>query len=418
MAITPSPQGTAPTRLTSLDGLRGASAVVVVAYHALLVSPTAAAIVMGNLTPPKGTMWEALFTSPLRLFFSGNEAVFIFFVLSGFVLTKQVQRRPAFDWAAYYPSRLVRLYLPAAASVALALALELAFHRSRTGSPSIWVQFYTYPTFDWKMPIQAIDLFSGIPDFNSPLWSLRWEILFSLLLPVFVLIAHRSVRFAWITVAAMPVLVWLGLEYTVMPLVYLPAFAIGVALTVLLGDGSRSTPRRQGLVRNLAWLALTILSLAMLVAHWLTARALLGLPELQNVISSLVILGAAGVVAIAARWAPVIRLLSSAFPAWLGRISFSLYLIHVPVLIACANLLHVLPWYLVVLIAVTSSFALAVVFMRLVESPSHRLAKLIASRVGAQIDRPTPVRATSISSMTTPPNREDPAVSVHAVEGV
>ena len=377
-------------RLHSLDGLRGVAAIVVVAYHSLLISPTMSEIIMGNKPPRPGSLPELLLTTPLRIFVAGNEAVLVFFVLSGLVLTLQVARQRDFDWGAYFPRRLVRLYVPALASLVLAIAIQLLTHRDRGATSSAWVGFYTYPDFEWKMVLQAADLFSGTPDFNSPLWSLRWELLFSLLLPIFVIIETRGRASAWTSLAAAPVLMWVGLENGVMPLVYLPAFMVGVALASLLRGGHGLAPSLRPTWRShLGWAIAAVAALFLLIAHWLTTATLAGQPGLIDAMSVLVLVGAGGVVVVAARWSAAVWLLSSPPIAWLGRISFSLYLVHVPILIGTANLLHFLPSPVVILIAIAFSVAIAELFTRFVEVPSIALSK----RAGRQRPMGQPTEA-------------------------
>jgi len=382
-------------RLRSLDGLRGVAAIVVVAYHSLLISPQLADIVVNNKPPAPGSFWDLLLYSPLRIFIAGNEAVIVFFVLSGLVLTLQVRRERDFNWGTYFPRRLVRLYLPMFASVVFAVIVTLLLHRDRDASDSAWVQFYTYPDFSWKFAIQAADVFNGTPDFNSPLWSLRWEVLFSLLLPVFVLIASRGRKLAWTAIALAPLAVLLGYENSVLPLVYLPAFIVGIALAKLFSlrdesavgaaEAELGTPRVPWW-GHLAWLAVAVASLFLLILHWLLQPGIGQNTHVAFASSALIVLGAAGIVTVAARWKPAIRVLSLPPIHWLGRISFSLYLVHAPILIATANVAHDLPWPVQTAIGVGISFGVAELFTRLVDIPSHRLSKKIGRK--APIEAP------------------------------
>ena len=382
-------------RLRSLDGLRGVAAIVVVAYHSLLISPQLADIVVNNKPPAPGSFWDLLLYSPLRIFIAGNEAVIVFFVLSGLVLTLQVRRERDFNWGTYFPRRLVRLYLPMFASVVFAVFVTLLLHRDRDASDSAWVQFYTYPDFSWKFAIQAADVFNGTPDFNSPLWSLRWEVLFSLLLPVFVLIASRGRKLAWTAIALAPLAVLLGYENSVLPLVYLPAFIVGIALAKLFSlrdesavgaaEAELGTPRVPWW-GHLAWLAVAVASLFLLILHWLLQPGIGQNTHVAFASSALIVLGAAGIVTVAARWKPAIRVLSLPPIHWLGRISFSLYLVHAPILIATANVAHDLPWPVQTVIGVGISFGVAELFTRLVDIPSHRLSKKIGRK--APIEAP------------------------------
>jgi len=316
-------------------------------------------------------------------------------VLSGLVLTLQVRRERDFNWGTYFPRRLVRLYLPMFASVVFAVIVTLLLHRDRDASDSAWVQFYTYPDFSWKFAIQAADVFNGTPDFNSPLWSLRWEVLFSLLLPVFVLIASRGRKLAWTAIALAPLAVLLGYENSVLPLVYLPAFIVGIALAKLFSlrdesavgaaEAELGTPRVPWW-GHLAWLAVAVASLFLLILHWLLQPGIGQNTHVAFASSALIVLGAAGIVTVAARWKPAIRVLSLPPIHWLGRISFSLYLVHAPILIATANVAHDLPWPVQTVIGVGISFGVAELFTRLVDIPSHRLSKKIGRK--APIEAP------------------------------
>lgn len=184
-------------RITSLDGVRGVAAMVVLVHHTMLVMPSLAApYYQAHAT--SSVTW--LIYSPVHIFWAGGEAVFVFFVLSGFALTYPVVTRPKFDWLAYYPARLVRLYIPVIASVIIAAVFLLAVPRIGMTSTSRWmlnhVEALTPRGFFGDATLTAPDLM------NSPLWSLKWEVLFSLALPLYVWIAFTLRRQWWLVLAA------------------------------------------------------------------------------------------------------------------------------------------------------------------------------------------------------------------------
>ena len=121
---------TEPGRFRSLDGLRGVAALAVVFHHLVLMTPG----IPNGLWPQRDSatisvLWRGV-TFPLHLALSaGLEAVFVFFVLSGFVLTLPALRAGAFSWPQYYVRRVLRLGLPVLGSIALAVVLLLLVPR-------------------------------------------------------------------------------------------------------------------------------------------------------------------------------------------------------------------------------------------------------------------------------------------------
>ena len=121
----------ASTRYGALDGLRGLAAAVVVIHHCFLVSPSlslaVARVDTGQVEP---WVWWTTFT-PLHLLWAGTEAVYVFFILSGFVLTLPFVGVWQPTWRAYYAKRFVRIYLPVWASLVIALLLAWIVPRIR-----------------------------------------------------------------------------------------------------------------------------------------------------------------------------------------------------------------------------------------------------------------------------------------------
>ncbi|HUB75554.1 MAG TPA: acyltransferase family protein, partial [Solirubrobacteraceae bacterium] len=101
-------------RLPALEGLRGLAALVVLVHHSLLATVPRFAGAYGiGPYPLRGTLEWWLTYSPLHVIWGGGEAVIVFFVLSGFVLSLPSARSGrALRAVSYYPSRFVRLYLP------------------------------------------------------------------------------------------------------------------------------------------------------------------------------------------------------------------------------------------------------------------------------------------------------------------
>ncbi|ALE82194.1 acyltransferase family protein [Pseudonocardia sp. HH130629-09] len=163
----------APSRVPALDGPRGVASLVVVVNHCLMTDPTLAAVAAGTGRAAPGTLAWWLAYTPLHLVWAGTEAVLLFFVLSGFVLTGSATR-DGFGWGSYYAQRLPRLYRARALQIVGALLLVVA---ALCRPPVLrvlerpWVQwlgsrsFSLYLTHD-AVVISTVLLFGGRP----PVW--------------------------------------------------------------------------------------------------------------------------------------------------------------------------------------------------------------------------------------------------------
>jgi peptidoglycan/LPS O-acetylase OafA/YrhL len=136
----------AETRVTQLDGLRGVAALVVVACHVVSTLPGTGGVFSDRSVGLNAAEAGAVF-SPLHLLWNGTPAVHVFFVLSGYVLVLPFTRPGAVrNRAQYYARRFFRLYLPARASLAVAVALITIIPRSASPLQSSWADMYvTHP---------------------------------------------------------------------------------------------------------------------------------------------------------------------------------------------------------------------------------------------------------------------------------
>src|SRR5690606_28637812 len=82
-------------------------------------------------------------------------------------------------------------------------------------------------TYTLESAVRDLTLLNGTSIANVPLWSLQWEVLFSLLLPAAVFIVRKSPGFSiLLSLAATVLSVWSGSAF----LLYMPMFVIGGSL--------------------------------------------------------------------------------------------------------------------------------------------------------------------------------------------
>ena len=178
--------GSSKLRLTQLDSLRGLAALSVFWFHAfgmLAVKPAWLAFIM---------------VTPIGALFNGRSAVWLFFVLSGFVLNlKYVEtgKYPRFWKTDFLVRRVFRLY--PAFLVILLLAFVL---KAFVFNPS--VAYAIYPdgfAEEWKMAYSTSDIarlvtlmLPGVKlHINPPVWSLVEEMRVALLFPFLIIAVNR-----------------------------------------------------------------------------------------------------------------------------------------------------------------------------------------------------------------------------------
>ncbi len=361
---------TTPTRLTSLDGLRGVAASIVMLYHLTLVARPFID------TKTRGDLWWWLTATPLKLFTAGTEAVLVFFVLSGLVVTLPALKE-GFGWAGYYGARLLRLYLPVWGALGFAALLVALVPRDAASvTAHAWISSANSTSITVPEWLGEASLWQASYNIDNVLWSLRWELVFSLALPLFV-IAARAVRQHWqLAVGLAIVLTITGRLVSLDALVYLPVFFLGTLIAIRLGALREWAGRRSGVF----WAVATSVSLALLIASWL-ARPLENSTG-AKLMWGLSGVGAAGLVLIAIGSPFAGRMLSAVVPRWLGKVSFSLYLVQAPVIATLAFALGDDHWPLIAGIGIPLCVATAWLFYLAVEKPSHRLARHFGARVG------------------------------------
>ncbi len=390
MAPTRQPDGAGTHRLRSLDGLRGVAAAVVVLHHLLLVVSPKLAAQFGDRF---GSALWWLNDTPLTLFTAGAQAVLVFFVLSGLVVALPGIRSGRVSWAGFLSGRMLRLYIPVWASLAIATALLWLVPRDvSTVSGNSWLGAANATSTSVSSLLQQAGLTQPSYDLNNVLWSLRWELLFSVLLPLFVAVA-LLVRRVWWAAAGVAMLVSAVGDLTANgALQYLPVFFLGTLVAIRLDSLVEWMRRRGARPRARLWGAcLVLVSLSALVLGPILSPVVGAGTPVAILLTDLAVPGSLGLV-LACLGVPRLRQALETVPAqWLGRRSFSLYLTHVPLVVTLAFALGTDQWLLIAVVGLPLSLLAAWVFHVAIERPSHRLARWTSSRVGAQLER---VRAT------------------------
>lgn len=303
-------------RIGALDGLRGLASVVVVIRH-----------ISNAVEMPFLSRW-ALLKSPLALLLNAQGAVQIFFVLSGYVLCASLARNRHWgDMIQFFVKRAFRIHPPFVFAVFFSWLISFAFLVSDTGEGTTgWIERSA------RIHLTPRQLFESMTFPGSAMglvphgWTLTVEMIFSLLLPLMVWVATRIHWSMLLILSALTLM--LGPISTL--LWYSVDFSIGVALFLERDRIGRFFSAAPTIALPLLCATALALWSAPMLLGWFTANPQLGILIGGGDPASIWIsgIGSAGLVitAIFAPWAR--RFLSSRPLAWLGKISFSLYLLH------------------------------------------------------------------------------------------
>ncbi len=371
-------QSSTTQRIHSLDGLRGVACLAVLLLHVAM---------MLELWGPDGAY-------PL---IPGTPAVVIFFVLSGVVLSimplARLRARGTYDWLGYYPRRVVRLGVPLVAAVALGIAAGyVAWRMGSTGRSATAVEFAGTPQQVVHDVLMQFDVLFFVSDdtqnlfgdplvrVNSPVWSMSWELWFSLTLPLVVACLARIRRDG---IAAVGILAGIFVSHWCgyFPLRLCLTFWLGVLLAKHLSELSAQRPPVFHEVVALAVLLGAVELAQAAQAGLFGPLDALALAALQTLLNA----ACAGLVALAMTDGIVRRALSTRPARFLGTVSFSLYLTHALVI---GGLEVVLPaigitdGWVQACVAVLACLACAAAFWRLVERPAIELSRRVGNALG------------------------------------
>ena len=341
-----------PPRFAALDGLRGLAALMVALSHYVLAFQPA--LLGGGTSVSHFDASQAIGRSGLILLYNPELGVAIFFVLSGFVLSASMARASD-GLAVLVARRWVRLALPILGTSLLIWPLA-EFHLFRSvaaaglaksdwlGGNYAWLSFESNDF--WRLVYQSLlDIFVRSRDFyNTALWTMPTEFwgsigLFAGYAAIRLLPCQPVGRTGLALAVALAVLVWQ----------WHSAYS-GFAWGVLLFE-AYSFDRLHGRVARLAGLlglAAGVLLGGMpfaidLPGGGLYARLFLAVaPFDANPVLLLHRLAAVCLVAAALLCRPLQRMLATDICRFLGRVSFMLYLVHVPLLCAPAAALVLL----------------------------------------------------------------------------
>lgn len=310
-------------KVLSVEGTRGVAAFLVILSHlSLTFFPYLHSF---DTAPDKNhAIQYAIHDSPFCFFFSGSSAVFIFFGLSGYILSHAAARKLPYQMVGIFLKRYPRLMIPAVASCLLAYVTFMLAPES-AGKLTDWIISYRLsdPTVSGAIYSGAFESFAyGQSQYSPVLWTMQLELLGSFL--IFGLCFFKDKRHA---IAANIISAFLVAAMVYMQ-IYSAAFALGL-LAFLIGNLLQKTERMAGTGLSMV---VFIVGLYFAGAHenstsyslvtavfgdqmYLVSNFIAGILIVCSIISS----------------ARLSEVFSHRLFVFMGKLSFSVYLIHLPI---------------------------------------------------------------------------------------
>lgn len=364
----------ADKRIFYLDGLRGLAAFIVLISHVIVAFYPA--LYFGAEGRAGFEFEDWLSKSPFFVIYSGTFAVFVFFVLSGFVIagSSKRTRQPLLLLAV---RRFLRLFLPSLASVIFAYHLIKFVGLPELGASTHWwiKQYYQPPVPGPQGALMdTIKAFvRGGSYFNGVLWTMRTELAGSIMIYfVYRLAPAESLRFSVAVCAAALFVAATVFEISPTFLISLMGFALGA----LVFEGR---VRLAEMAPSVSWL---LIGAGLLLGGY-PYRPQGSIYDVFDVfgLSAFAlprVVGAACLIAGMLSNLTVQRFFQKAVFQFLGRISFALYLLHLPLLLTGMLLVALAPQYQAIpawIIAVPYTMLvllLGYAFTRLIDEPLVR----------------------------------------------
>jgi peptidoglycan/LPS O-acetylase OafA/YrhL len=382
-------------RYRELDSLRGIASLTVVFHHCLLTVPIFLAAHYHSQI--NSTLVKVLAYSPLHIIWAGHEAVILFFVLSGFVLSLPFLNQNSFDYRDYIIKRFCRIYIPYIVSIIISGVLFTLIKDNEPNSFSDWFNMM------WSKPITldtVLDyvLMQGFDshNLNTVTWSLVHEMRISLFLPllfipVIKLDWKRSLTLCifvtlslWVILLNLSVLInnekLSSLIYSISNTFYYSSlFVIGAVFAKYKSFINILYNRTNKTIKSF----LIVICLLLYSCEWVFpglgklkySYSLFNISLFNSLTDFLIVISVLILFTFTLNSPSLQKVLGNKYLLFLGKISYSLYLVHILVLLSFIYIAKdTLPIAVLLMCVPFISIITAVLYYKFIELPSIKLA--------------------------------------------
>lgn len=366
-------------RYDELDSMRGLAATTVLFSHLVLA--------FGYLSTSDGFLEKLIRDTPLHIVYAGHEAVILFFVLSGFVLSLSYVNGRTMVYSQFIVPRMIRLYLPVIVMVLFVLIIRSFIIVSSNPEAGEWISSM------WQKPMTASNLFEhftlvGLFDYgtyNPVLWTLVHEMRISFIFPFLLMLV---LKYNWKTSLFVGLILSCvgGLSHHLFGEGHI-SFSKTAHYTFMFIMGSVMAKHLNDILdffkKKSKKISLLFIALGVLIytyRFWF-------FPEFSLVHNTLIddwaaALGASILLVMAISYRPFTKALHLKPILFLGKISFSFYLYHLIAMLIVFNLLSgVVSSPVLIALSIILSVLLATAGYYVAETPSIKMGRWVRNKM-------------------------------------
>lgn len=373
-------------RYKELDSLRGLAALTVLASHFSGVFPGAF-----EDTSMSGMLGMNLLKySPLHIFWAGHEAVILFFILSGFVLSLPYYSKNV-KYKTFIIRRICRIYFPYIVAVLFSVLTFELFSSAKIPELSSWFNSLWMTKITFKDLVAHFFLigYFNVDAIDSPIWSMVHEMRISIIFP---LLMYFILKYDWktnITIAIFfSFISYVSLFFTHNAPILKSIFET-VRYVLMFILGATLAQHRAILIQKFVELRLFNRKILVIIGIFLYTYTyeVYGI----NIIHKTFINEWATAMGASILIITVLsfnRFLLAKPIQFFGKISYSLYLFHFPVLISTVRVLYGrIPMWSIFVVVFCASVILATLSYRFIEIPSIAVGRWLTMDKEEQIMR-------------------------------